>query len=65
MPLNYVRADVNQPINRLKNPLALLQLQNILVSQNPNKIKVALEIVERGRARAFVELLVSRLGLTG
>ncbi|MCX7592930.1 MAG: hypothetical protein N2235_04040 [Fischerella sp.] len=64
MLLNYGRADVNQPRNHLKNPSALLQLQNVLVSQNPNKIEVALEIAERGRARAFVELLASRLGLS-
>ena len=34
-------------------------LQQVLIAQN--KTEVALEIAERGRARAFVELLVSRL----
>lgn len=64
MPLNYVRADANQPRNRFQNPSVLVQLQKIFVSQNPNKIEVALEIAERGRARAFAELLASRLGLS-
>jgi CHAT domain-containing protein/Flp pilus assembly protein TadD len=36
-----------------------LFLQKVLVAQN--KINTALEIAERGRARAFVELLTSRL----
>ncbi|WP_258003785.1 CHAT domain-containing protein [Fischerella thermalis] len=64
MPLNYVRADGNRLKNYLKNTLALVQSQNVLVFQNPNKIEVALEISERGRARAFVELLARRLGLS-
>jgi CHAT domain-containing protein len=37
-------------------------LQQVLIAQN--KINTALEIAERGRARAFVELLASRLAPT-
>ncbi len=37
-------------------------LQQILIAQN--KVEAALEIAERGRARAFVELLVQRLSPT-
>jgi CHAT domain-containing protein len=41
---------------------AYITLQRVLIAQN--KTQEALEIAERGRARAFVELLASRLSLS-
>ncbi|HEY9830700.1 MAG TPA: CHAT domain-containing tetratricopeptide repeat protein [Stenomitos sp.] len=38
-------------------------LQRVLIAQN--KVDAALEIAERGRARAFIELLASRIPKTG
>ncbi|BBD70200.1 hypothetical protein NIES4072_65660 [Nostoc commune NIES-4072] len=62
MPLNLLRA--NKVLAQTVNTQApsYQQLQKTLIAQNPNE--AALEVSERGRTRALVDLLVKRLSPT-
>ncbi|MBR8835334.1 MAG: CHAT domain-containing protein [Stigonema ocellatum SAG 48.90 = DSM 106950] len=62
MPLNFFRANkvLAQTVNTQASPYH--QLQKTLITQNPTS--AALEVSERGRTRALVDLLAKRLSTT-